>query len=195
MTNAQLLTSLAESARCAFLIHTSEMESADSRPASRWLGEFAELFPKVQAVDWRQFLPPERAATLVAAVGRLRDLMTLVFMEEDANRPVADRTPIFDSSHETLRTLTEAAAIVENTPAPAATEPIERQILDANGVRISQVASDRRRTANERMQDIVGIDRSWAGRTSSEWASLLGVSEQAIRRTATWNLIQRGRAE
>jgi len=63
-------------------------------------------------------------------------------------------------------------------------------LLDENARKIATIAG-RNQSAAEKMQAIVLLDRTWAGRDSAEWGKLLGVSSAAIRQCPTWKLMQK----
>ena len=67
---------------------------------------------------------------------------------------------------------------------------LEHLVLDENAARIVAIARQGG-SANDRMFKIIEIDRTYVGKTSVEWAELLGVSDPAIRKTPCWIRIQK----
>lgn len=60
--------------------------------------------------------------------------------------------------------------------------------MDENGARILAIAGDTRKSADDRMRQIVAVDRRACAWPSTKWAELLGVSDAAIRKTLWWRV-------
>ena len=74
--------------------------------------------------------------------------------------------------------------------AEASFDLIAGVMLDENAVKITAIAQDKAKSADERMKEIVRLDSRFKGKNSTEWASLLDVKSPAIRQTESWKTIQ-----
>lgn len=73
-----------------------------------------------------------------------------------------------------------------------------RQMLLAMGaeectLQLWQIARDREKALDDRMREILQLDRRYAGFDSNQWATFLGGSSSAIRQTATWKALQQAK--
>jgi hypothetical protein len=74
-------------------------------------------------------------------------------------------------------------------------DAVEKQVeqfaaatMDENTAKILRIADDTARDADERMKEIIRIDRRFACHTSPKWAALLHVTDARIRQTECWLL-------
>jgi hypothetical protein len=58
--------------------------------------------------------------------------------------------------------------------------------IDPLAMQIHTIARDGSRSADQRMRDIYTRDRTCLAWNSNRWAQVLGISEQAVRKTAWW---------
>ncbi len=65
---------------------------------------------------------------------------------------------------------------------------IVEAVVDENALAIIQVARNSEMTVDERMRRIYAIDNRSVGWTSSKWASVLTVSDSAVRQTDWWRI-------
>ena len=96
-----------------------------------------------------------------------------------------ERRPAAAEQERIAAMVREAMAGSEHADTEAAAR-ISDVLLGGGRTAILKIAHDRDAAANDRMQDIIRIDSTWAGKDSGEWAELLGVTAQAIRQTACW---------
>lgn len=83
-----------------------------------------------------------------------------------------------------------------------ATEPLTKSDAERDLQRVAQAVGDdtagkvmaiAQRTdlsADEKMAQIVRLDRRYAGKDSNDWATLLGITSAAVRVTKTWKVTQ-----
>jgi hypothetical protein len=64
-------------------------------------------------------------------------------------------------------------------------------IGDDNAGKILEIASQKDLPGESRMQNILRLDRRFAGKDSNEWATLLGVTPAAVRGYQTWKTLRR----
>lgn len=72
-------------------------------------------------------------------------------------------------------------------------EQLAQAVGDGNLARIMTIAGRKEWPGNRRMEEILLVDRRFAGKLSSEWATLLGVTDGAVRGYRTWKLLQQGK--
>jgi hypothetical protein len=65
---------------------------------------------------------------------------------------------------------------------------------DENTGRVLAIAARKDWSVARKMEDILRVDRRFEGKTSSEWADLLGVTAGAVRLTGIWAEMRRRRA-
>jgi hypothetical protein len=75
-----------------------------------------------------------------------------------------------------------------------ALEQLAVAVGDDNVGRIMAIANRQDWPAERKMEEILRIDSRYVGKDSQEWATLLGVSDAAIRKTAIWKQIRRAQA-
>ena len=63
-------------------------------------------------------------------------------------------------------------------------------MLDENSVKITSIAQDKTKSADERMKEIIRLDSRFKGKDSGGWGSLLDVTPAAIRQTDCWDAIR-----
>jgi NTP pyrophosphatase (non-canonical NTP hydrolase) len=105
---------------------------------------------------------------------------------------------ISERAAEAERSESSAGAADAKTQPPipaAALEQLAEAIGDENAARVISIANRRDSSAERKMEEILQIDPRFAGKDSHEWAKLLGVSDAAIRKTATWKHIRRAQAD
>lgn len=74
---------------------------------------------------------------------------------------------------------------------PSDKEAMLRQLLGAESEELLRIVEDSGKTVHDRMKAVCSFDRRFLGYKSEEWATILGVSAQAVRRTEAWKEIQR----
>lgn len=82
---------------------------------------------------------------------------------------------------------------VEHSDAAGDTEVVKRLalLLGPEEARIADVAANKTKTVEQRMMEIVAIDKRFTAKDSEEWAVLLGCSSAAIRKLDFWDLIRK----
>ncbi len=61
---------------------------------------------------------------------------------------------------------------------------------DENTLAILTIARQEGISGEERMREILELDRRFAGKDSNEWAKLLGVTSSAVRGYGLWKRLQ-----
>lgn len=97
-----------------------------------------------------------------------------------------------------LLTLRALASRTEPEPPrggePGDTEEQMRRVAlavgDDNAARIIEIAQRKDRSGDEKMQELILLDKRLIGKDSGEWGTLLGVSAAAIRGYSTWKRLQ-----
>jgi hypothetical protein len=88
---------------------------------------------------------------------------------------------------------------LDATPEPVAEPALnghERAILaqaDDVDVAVAEIVQDPRLSAEEKMMGILRQDKRFAGYTSPQWSTILGVSADAIRKTGFWTEMQKSK--
>jgi hypothetical protein len=79
------------------------------------------------------------------------------------------------------------------TPAPTSGIALEA-LLDDGGRKILAIARSEK-SADQRMREICGVDRRFLGYASGQWASLLDVTDAAVRKTLFWATVRKSAAD
>jgi hypothetical protein len=91
---------------------------------------------------------------------------------------------------------TKTESDVQATKQPTIDQHMERIALavgDENAVRILAIAERKDWSGERKMEEILLVDRRFAGRDSNEWATLLKVSAAAVRGYGVWKGLQRAK--
>jgi hypothetical protein len=90
---------------------------------------------------------------------------------------------------------TDCASEAGGTPdQPDIGQLIERVALaagDENTVEVLAIAHRQDWSAERKIEEILRLDPRFAGKNSRQWATLLGVTPQAVRQTGIWTELQR----
>lgn len=82
----------------------------------------------------------------------------------------------------------EKASGKTDEDAHAAMEQFLEAIGDSNAARIHAIATSNDYHASEKMELIARMDQRYEGKSSKDWAKLLGISAQAVRQTEWWRV-------
>lgn len=147
-----------------------------------WKGDKINPWPPPPATDW-----DAGARWLREGLGwTYRQLLTRAARLTDEDEPfvarwLKDVTEGADGQGQAPPVLPEADAVTARLV----------NVLGKEQTRIIQVASDKNKSAEHRMMEIVAIDRTYLAKDSEEWAVLLEVNSSAIRKTVFWKKIQK----
>jgi hypothetical protein len=70
-------------------------------------------------------------------------------------------------------------------------ERLAMAVGDDTAARIMAIANNKDWSGERKMEEILRLDQRFAAKTSSEWATMLGVSNAAVRGYSTWKTVRK----
>jgi hypothetical protein len=173
---------------------------------------FLELLEKKPNITYIEIPPEHRDALWIARRSKLVETQNTGWGEQalehevyyESLNPAHWLSPVGKDALALYR-LWQAGVVSNKPKAESVDEPEPGNNLEQHMARVAQaigddyavhvlaIAGQKDRSGEERMEEILRLDRRFAGKNSAEWGTLLGVSAAAIRGYKSWKRLQEGK--